>query len=98
VGIFSDEFCRSLFRFVGTIIFLTRFHKGILFDEDELNISSDEFIVGRVIIGTTVVIAARVFVDVNDGGESEEYFCRYFTSFSSLSIFTIGGSGKGTLG
>jgi hypothetical protein len=42
------------------MIFLNRFQKGILFDDD----SSDEFIVERVIIGTVVAVeAARDPVD-----------------------------------
>jgi hypothetical protein len=66
VGVGSDELSRSLFRFDGAMIFLNRFHKGILFD-DKFDVSSDEFIVGRVIIGTEVVVeAARDPVDVNN--------------------------------
>ena len=68
IGIFVNELCCcSLLLFVGTIIFLNRFHSGILFDKDELYVSSVEFNVGRVVIGTAaVVVAARVLIGIND--------------------------------
>ncbi|CAF4735174.1 unnamed protein product, partial [Rotaria magnacalcarata] len=77
---------------------LNRFHKGILFDEDELIVSSRKFTVGRDNIGTTVVVAARILGDIDDCGDSDECFCGYFISFSSLFIFVIGGIGNGAIG
>ncbi len=94
-GIDNCELIRCLFRFGGVMIFLNRFQKGILFDDD----SSDEFIVERVIIGTVVAVdAARDPVDDSNWGESDGYFCRFLTSFSSLLIFDTDGRGNGAWG
>ncbi len=65
VGIFVDEFDRSLFRFVGTIILLKRFHNGILLDGDDC-VTFEEF----------TVVVGRILNEVAVEGESEEYFSR----------------------
>jgi hypothetical protein len=52
-----------------------------------------------VIIGTVVAVeAARDPVDDSNWGESDGYFCRFLTSFSSLLIFDTDGRGNGAWG
>ena len=81
VGIFDDVFDRSLLRFDGTINFLNRFHRGILF------VGGDDCV--RLGVASAVAMG-RTLNDVCVAVEFDKDFSRCLDLFSSVMVIFNG--------